>query len=95
MEDAIALAGAIADHAVLEDALTAFQAERIPIAEKIVTAANTSAAWYDRFASQMSLAPLDFAFDYITRSGRVDMARLRRHSPDFMTAYEAHKAEAP
>ena len=93
MEDAIALARAIADNTTLEDALSAYEAERIPIAEKIVTAANTSAAWYDQFARKMALAPLDFAFDYITRSGRVDMDRLRQLSPNFMTTYEAHTAE--
>ncbi|MGI9480286.1 MAG: FAD-dependent monooxygenase [Hyphomicrobiaceae bacterium] len=93
MEDAIALARDIAYPDALQDALSAFQADRMPIAEKIVTAANTSAAWYDRFASKMALAPLDFAFDYITRSGRIDMDRLRQLSPEFMAAYEAHRAE--
>jgi len=93
MEDAIALARAIADNTTLEDALGAYEGERIPIAKKIVSAANTSATWYDQFARKMALAPLDFAFDYITRSGRIDMDRLRQLSPNFMTAYEAHTAE--
>ena len=57
------------------------------------SAANTSAVWYDQFADKMALAPLDFTFDYITRSGRVDMDRLRALSPGFMAAYEAHLAE--
>lgn len=89
MEDAIALARAIDTYDRLSDALQAYEEERIPIAEKIVSAANTSATWYDGFADKMPLAPLDFAFDYITRSGRVDMDRLRRLSPKFMRAYEA------
>lgn len=92
MEDAIALARAIVGHDDLTDALQAYETERIPIAEKIVSAANTSAAWYDRFAAKMALAPMDFAFDYITRSGRVDMDRLRQLSPNFMRTYEAHAA---
>ena len=93
MEDAIALARAIAAYNRLPDALEAYQSERIPIAEKIVTAANTSAAWYDRFADKMALAPMDFAFDYITRSGRVDMDRLRQLSPAFMDAFDVHVAK--
>ena len=88
MEDAIALARAINAHDQLSDALQAYEAERIPVAEKIVSAANTSATWYDGFADKMALAPLDFAFDYITRSGRVDLDRLRQLSPNFMRAYE-------
>lgn len=92
MEDAIALARALADHDDLADALQSYERERLPIAEKIVTAANSSAAWYDRFATRMTLAPLDFAFDYITRSGRVDLDRLRHLSPRFMAAYDAHAA---
>lgn len=92
MEDAIALARALADHDDLADALFAYERERLPIAEKIVTAANSSAAWYDRFAAKMTLAPLDFAFDYITRSGRVDLERLRQLSPGFMAAYDTDAA---
>jgi 2-polyprenyl-6-methoxyphenol hydroxylase-like FAD-dependent oxidoreductase len=91
MEDAIALSRALAEHADLDTALAAFQAARKPIAKKIVDAANISALWYENFADTMRLAPLDFGFDYITRSGRIDMARLRQMSPDFMAEYEAHR----
>ncbi|WP_238719738.1 FAD-dependent monooxygenase [Nitratireductor alexandrii] len=89
MEDAIALVKALCAHDALAASLAAFQAARQPVAKKIVDAANSSAAWYDGFAERMVRAPLDFAFDYITRSGRVDMGRLRRLSPDFMRRYEA------
>ena len=34
---------------------------------------------------------MDFAFSYITRSGRIDDARLRAMSPRFMARYEAEK----
>jgi benzoate-CoA ligase family protein len=95
LEDAIALVHALAANADVDAALAAYQAERQPVAKKIVTAANTSATWYDSFAQKMALPPLDFAFDYITRSGRVDMDRLRRMAPGFMARYEAEKAANP
>ncbi len=94
MEDAIALVRALASHEDVDAALASYQNERQPVARKIVDAANTSAAWYETFAEKMDLAPLDFAFDYMTRSGRVDMERLRGLAPRFMTRYEAFKATA-
>ena len=73
MEDAIALAKALEQHnANVSVALAAYEATRKQIVTRLVTAANTSAAWYERFAEHMALAPMDFAMSYITRSGRVD-----------------------
>ncbi|MEM6460708.1 MAG: benzoate-CoA ligase family protein [Pseudomonadota bacterium] len=95
MEDAIALVRALAAHENVDEALAAYQSERQPIARKIVDAANTSATWYESFAEKMAYAPIDFAFDYITRSGRVDMDRLRLMAPQFMARYDAEKAAAP
>ena len=74
----------------MEAALAAYEATRKPIVEKLVAAANASAEWYERFADHMRGSPLDFAMSYITRSGRVDLERLRRTSPEFVAAYEAH-----
>jgi benzoate-CoA ligase family protein len=91
MEDAIALVRALASHDDRDTALAAYQAQRPPIAKKIVDAANASATWYERFAEKMALPPLDFAFDYLTRSGRLDMARLREIAPAFMARYEAER----
>lgn len=88
MEDAIALDRALALHpADVPVALAAFEAARRPIVEKLVEAANASGAWYERFADQMALAPLDFAMSYLTRSGRIDPERLRQSSPRFAERY--------
>lgn len=92
LEDAIALVRALSTHEDVDAALAAYQAERQPIAGKIVDAANISAEWYENFASKLTLPPVDFAFDYITRSGRIDMDRLRRMAPVFMARYEAEKS---
>jgi hypothetical protein len=37
---------------------------------------------------------LDLAFSYITRSGRVDLERLRNMSPGFMANYESRSSTA-
>ena len=89
MEDAIALDRALAEHGDdVAAALPAFEAARRPIVEKLVTGANASAAWYGRFAEHMELAPAEFAMSYITRSGRIDIERLRKLSPRFIERYE-------
>jgi 2-polyprenyl-6-methoxyphenol hydroxylase-like FAD-dependent oxidoreductase len=89
MEDAIALDRALAAHDDdVAAALPAFEAARRPIVEKIVTGAAASASWYEHFAEHMELAPADFAMSYITRSGRIDIERLRKLSPRFVERYE-------
>jgi 2-polyprenyl-6-methoxyphenol hydroxylase-like FAD-dependent oxidoreductase len=89
MEDAIALDRALAAHGDdVAAALPAFEAARRPIVEKLVTGANASASWYERFAEHMALAPAEFAMSYITRSGRIDIERLRKLSPRFVERYE-------
>ena len=95
MEDAIALVADLRAFDDLDEALAAFQRERPPVAKKIVDAANTSAGWYDSFSSKLDRPSLDFAFDYLTRSGRIDMDQARDHAPEFMARYDAAKAAAP
>ena len=91
IEDAIALVKALEAEQDISDALNRYQRERQPIVKKLVTAARTSADWYEKFPEHMKLGPLDFAYSYITRSGRIDDARLRAMSPLFMARYEASR----
>jgi 2-polyprenyl-6-methoxyphenol hydroxylase-like FAD-dependent oxidoreductase len=95
MEDVIALVKALdAEPGSIRDGLERYEATRKPIVEKLIKAAKASAAWYERFPEHMRLDPLDFAYSYITRSGRVDKARLRRASPKLVAQYEAAHAAA-
>ena len=89
IEDAIALAKALDAENGLADGLARYQAERQPIVKKLVTAARTSADWYESFPAHMQLSLMDFAYSYITRSGRIDDNRLRAMAPQFMARYEA------
>jgi len=95
IEDAIALVKALEAERDISSALVRYQTERQPIVKKLVTAARTSADWYEKFADHMKLDLLDFAYSYITRSGRIDDARLRAMSPLFMARYEASKRLQP
>jgi 2-polyprenyl-6-methoxyphenol hydroxylase-like FAD-dependent oxidoreductase len=92
MEDAIALNRALAEHGDdVAAALPAFEAARRPILEKIVAGANSSAGWYENFGEHMALSPAEFAMSYITRSGRIDIERLRKLSPRFVERYERER----
>jgi 2-polyprenyl-6-methoxyphenol hydroxylase-like FAD-dependent oxidoreductase len=95
IEDAIALVRALEAEGDISSALVRYQTERQPIVKKLVTAARTSADWYEKFPDHMKLDLSDFAYSYITRSGRIDDARLRAMSPLFMARYEASKRLQP
>ena len=91
IEDAIALVKALEAETNVSAALERYQTERKPIVQKLVKAARTSADWYEKFPEHMRLGLMDFAYSYITRSGRIDDIRLRAMSPAFMARYEASK----
>jgi len=91
IEDAIALVRALEAEGNISAALGRYQSERQPIVKKLVTAARTSADWYEHFPDHMKLELMDFAYGYITRSGRIDDARLRAMSPSFMARYESSR----
>jgi 2-polyprenyl-6-methoxyphenol hydroxylase-like FAD-dependent oxidoreductase len=88
LEDAIALDKALTAHVDVPTALAAYEAARRPILEKLVAGANGSAEWYEHFGEHMRLGPIDFAMSYVTRSGRIDIERLRKLSPKFVEQYE-------
>jgi 2-polyprenyl-6-methoxyphenol hydroxylase-like FAD-dependent oxidoreductase len=92
LEDAIALVNALVAHPTVAQALAAYQQQRPPVARKIVDAANTSATWYETFGDKMRLAPMDFAHDYMMRSGRMTEEKLRQIAPRFAADYAAHRS---
>ena len=90
MEDVIALVKALETENDIAGGLVAYETSRRPIVQTLVAAARRSADWYEQFPAHMRLAPLDFAYSYITRSARIDDERLREMSPFFMARYEVH-----
>lgn len=95
-EDAIALDQALDAHG--EDvpaALAAFERGRRPAVEKLHAAANRSSFWYERFADEMQAPPWELAHRYMTRSGRIDDARLTSMAPKFMAFVAAKRTTEP
>lgn len=90
MEDSIALWEALQASDAVPQALERFELERRPAKQKLLKAARASYMWYEGFAEKMeALAPLDFTYDFMTRTGRMDDARLRKQHPQFMRRCES------
>jgi anthraniloyl-CoA monooxygenase len=95
MEDAIALANAIVAHPdSVERAVVDYELERQPIVERFQQAAGDSAAYFGRVADHTSLEPLQFAFNLLTRSGRISHANLTQRDPRLIRALDAWFAAA-
>ena len=97
MQDAIALfKAAVAHPGDIPAALAAFEADRRPASDKFQDAAARSLDWYENVDDRMGLPPIAFAYDYMTRTGRVTHDDIRRMDPDFAKAYDnlAHAAAA-
>ncbi|HLL79825.1 MAG TPA: FAD-dependent monooxygenase [Ktedonobacteraceae bacterium] len=77
MEDAIALAGALEQHTDLEDALNAYELERRPVIEVFQRAAAESQSYFETTRRYLGLEPVPFAFQLLTRSGRITYDDLR------------------
>lgn len=90
MEDAIALARALAAHpGRLETALAAYEEAAQPPVRKIQDSARPSLAWWEHFgAYHDAFEPWQFAYHFLTRS--MTDARLARRAPDF--AAGSHRA---
>ncbi|MFE7512354.1 FAD-dependent monooxygenase, partial [Streptomyces sp. NPDC057540] len=89
VEDAVALAAAVAAHPALDEALTAYETERRPVVESTQRAAAASLSWFEELAGHVDRPPRRFAFDLLTRSRRVTHANLRLRDPVFTAAVEA------
>jgi 2-polyprenyl-6-methoxyphenol hydroxylase-like FAD-dependent oxidoreductase len=93
MEDAIALWKALRDAGSLAKALALYRERRLPPMQKILDAANVSIRWYEEMDELMALPAVDFAYSYMTRTGRVSHAEVRRRDPALAAAYEKNHAD--
>jgi len=90
MEDSISLAAALARRRwELEAAFVDYELEREPYVERTQDAASESAAYFGRIASYSHVDPIQFAFNLITRSGRITHATLGVRDPQFTRALDS------
>jgi anthraniloyl-CoA monooxygenase len=89
IEDAIALAVALESHDDLADALVAYELERRPVVERFQEAARQSAEYFEEVPRHWQLPPLQFAFNLLTRSGRIGHANLSQRDPRLVRRVDA------
>jgi len=89
LEDAIALHRAFEEQPTVAEALKTFEARHRPNVEKLLDIARHSYDWYESFPQKMSLEAVALAYDYLKRSGRIDLTVLKQRAPRFAARYEA------
>ncbi|MGA8016751.1 MAG: FAD-dependent monooxygenase [Candidatus Dormiibacterota bacterium] len=89
MEDAVSLARALEQHRSVAPALVDYELERQPQVDRLQQAAGESAAYFERVASHGDMAPIQFAFNLLTRSGRISHANLMLRDPDLVRVLDS------
>ena len=89
MEDAVALVDAFEKHPQdIAAALGAYETERRKSKSSLMIAAEKSYMWYEDVADRLHKSPTDFAYDFLTRTGRLSGEKLRKYAPEFMKTYD-------
>ena len=90
MEDAVALAGALAMHPYdVASALEIYEDKRRPRVQKIQDSARPSLSWWENFGRYVRATddPLQFAFHFMTRS--IPRAKLALRDPGYVERVDA------
>ncbi len=95
LEDAIALARAVAGERSVEAALQAYERQRKPVVDRFQEAAYRSLTWLEDVEAYLGLDPVPFAYRHMMRSKRVGYAALKQRAPDFIARYDAWRAQQP
>lgn len=93
MEDALALAACLHEHADLETALAAYETERRPVVESTQRAAQASLEWFEQIGMYADQDPAQFVFNLLTRSRRITFDNLRERDEQFAAQIQAAFAE--
>lgn len=89
MEDAIALVQSLCNSESIPAAVARYEAERRPRVERLQQAGRVSERYCEEIERSLGLPPVQFAFQLMTRSGRLDWDELRRRDPGFVAAVAA------
>ena len=94
MQDAIALAAAFEERdGDVSGALELFVKMRRRKSDALQLVAMRSIIWYETVEEKLGLSPVDFAFSFMMRTGRVDYERLREMDREYVRAYETAPSE--
>jgi anthraniloyl-CoA monooxygenase len=89
LEDSIALARSAAEGGPISSVLAGFEQMRRPPVEEYQDAAQASLLWFETIEEKLHLEPIPLAYELMTRSGRIDLAEVRKRDPQFTATYEA------
>jgi len=84
MEDALALAACLHETPDVPAALAAYEVERKAVVASTQRAAQASLEWFENIGRYTHQAPLQFAFNILTRSRRITYDNLRLRDPGFV-----------
>jgi anthraniloyl-CoA monooxygenase len=93
LEDAIALADALAQGDGLMSALARYQEQRRVAALRLQNAARNSTDWFENVERYASHEAPQFAYALLTRSQRLDHGQLRERDPGYVEAFNGWFAE--
>ncbi len=90
MEDSIALAAALAQTpGDIEAALGAYVQARGPEKDKLIGASEASFNWYENIREWMDTSTVhEFVYRFMTRTGRIDLDRLKQQFPELVQSFE-------
>lgn len=90
MEDSVALAKALVQSpGDLDAALELYVRTRKPEKDKLIHASEASCNWYEDIGKWMdTYGPYEFVLQFMMRTGRVDVARLRDQYPELVQKFE-------
>ena len=88
MEDAIALADAVKQHADVEKALAAYETGRKEDVSKLQHAAQVSLEWFENTPRYQGFEPMQFAMSLLSRSKRITYDNLSLRDKGFIDAID-------
>ena len=89
MEDALALAACLGEHATLTEALAAYDAERQLVVKSTQRSAQASLEWFEELAQYVGQDHPQFVFNLMTRSRRITYGNLQERDPEFVDRVDA------
>jgi 2-polyprenyl-6-methoxyphenol hydroxylase-like FAD-dependent oxidoreductase len=93
MDDATSLFEAVKESGDdVASVLSRYVEIRRPIRDQFGSAAERSFNWYENMREAMRAPAMEFTYNFLTRTGRVDDARLKDYAPGFYRQYQDYRS---